>query len=330
MVYWAARKYVFLARLADQPQHHVYRLSQQCWRRLKEKSGLSLQRYIEFLGTRTREGRHRFLREEWEASKADVGFLQREIPDRQTLFCLTHFQMYQRQKPIDYVLGWTPFMGLHIRTEPPVLIPRADTAVWVKALVELLTRATEPGEEGYCLELPLRILEVGTGTGCIVVAMARALPQHQYTAIDISNRAVRLARANANANTTPTVRILRYNVQEPGLLAQLGPFDMIVCNPPYVAARDRSTQIAPSVRKWESHMALIGGDDVHGTSFQKRLLELAQHLKGRPGVPRLAMELNGTEGQAQQARHLGEQFGLAKTQLIRDPTNGRPRALFFT
>lgn len=330
MVYWAARKYVFLSRLADQPLHYAYRLSQRCWRRLREKCGLSLQRYIEFLATRTRPGRGRhFLSEEWEASKADVRFLQKEVSDRRKLFDHTLFQMYRRQKPIDYVLGWTPFMGLRIRNKPPVLIPRADTALWVKDLVGLLTRAADQGEEGRSSGSSLRILEVGTGTGCIVLAMARALPQHKYTAIDINGRAVRLAQENAHANALPAVRILRYNVRESNLLTQLGPFDMIICNPPYVAARDRSTQIAPSVRRWESQMALIGGDDVHGISFQRRLLELAQHLERKPGVPRLAMELNGTEEQAQQARHLGEQLGLTQSRLIRDPLNGRPRALFF-
>ena len=306
MVYWVAQKFVFLARLADQPRAYAYRLSQACLERIKKKSGPSLRRYVKFLAGR---GKRQFLGEEWNASGADTRSLRQEIPHRQTLFNLVFFHMYRRQKPIDYVLGWTPFMGLRIRTRSPVLIPRPDTAVWVEALIEVLQARRGKGQLP-----PLRVLEVGTGTGCVTLAMARASPANQYTAIDIGRGAVQLARANARASGVPHVRILHHDVYDHGLLSRLGPFDMIVCNPPYVAARDRSTQIAPSVRRWESSLALIGGSDVHGASFQMRLLELAQQLQGSAGIPRLAVELNGTMAQAQHIRHMGVKLGFPRAK----------------
>lgn len=322
MVYWMARKFVFLARLADQPRAYAYQLGKRCWERIAEKSGVSLQRYLEFLAVRRGK---LFLREEWRASDADVRFLRREIPDRQELLERVCFQMYRRQKPIDYVLGWTPFMGLRIQTRSPVLIPRSDTAIWVGALIRLLQE-----EEKGAHSLPLRVLEVGTGTGCVTIALAQALPSNHYTAIDVSGRAVQLARVNVRASGASNARILCHDVYDPRLLACLGPFDMIVCNPPYVAARDKSTQVAPSVKRWESHLALIGGSDVYGASFQRRLLELARQLEGRPGVPRLAMELNGTAAQAQHVHRLSRELGFSNVELIDDPASGRPRALFLS
>lgn len=148
------------------------------------------------------------------------------------------------REPIQYILAETEFWSLPFHVNPAVLIPRADTEVLVE---EALTRMDRGGS----------VLDIGTGSGTIAIALAHERPEIRVTAIDCSEAALDVARGNARRNgVADRVSCL------PGDLNSLppGPFDLIVSNPPYIPSRDWE-QLMPEVRDHEPRLALDGGDD---------------------------------------------------------------------
>jgi release factor glutamine methyltransferase len=147
-------------------------------------------------------------------------------------------------EPVQYILGETEFWSLPFTVSPQVLVPRADTEVLVE---ETLTR----------IEGPVRLLDVGTGSGAVAVALAHEKPEIQVTALDCSEGALHVARENAERNgVAERVTCLA------GDLAELppGPFNMVVSNPPYIPTAD-CEQLMPEVRDHEPRLALDGGED---------------------------------------------------------------------
>ena len=153
-------------------------------------------------------------------------------------------QRRAKGEPVQYILGETEFWSLPFTVSPAVLVPRADTEVLVE---EALSR----------VEGPVHILDVGTGSGAIAVAMAHEKPEIQVTAIDCSEEALQVARGNAERNGVAE-RVSCFA----GDLAELppGPFAMVVSNPPYIPTAD-CEQLMPEVRDHEPRLALDGGED---------------------------------------------------------------------
>jgi len=158
-----------------------------------------------------------------------------------------------RREPLQYILGRAEFWSLPFAVTPAVLIPRADTEILVE---EALKRVS-----GTC-----RILDVGTGSGAIAVALAHELPQAAVEALDLSDEALAVAAANARENGVEARMCFRQ-----GDLAALtgGPYDLVVSNPPYIPARDLA-DLMPEVRDFEPRLALDGGED--GLDCYRRLL----------------------------------------------------------
>ncbi len=153
-------------------------------------------------------------------------------------------QRRARHEPVQYILGETEFWSLGFHVTPAVLVPRGDTEVLVE---EALSR----------IESAARVLDVGTGSGAIAVALAHDKPEILVTALDCSLPALEVARGNAVRNgVAERVSCLA------GDLASLpaGPFDMIVSNPPYIPSKDWET-LMPEVRDHEPRLALDGGED---------------------------------------------------------------------
>jgi release factor glutamine methyltransferase len=148
------------------------------------------------------------------------------------------------REPVQYILGETEFWSLPFKVNPAVLIPRADTEVLVE---EALKR----------IKAPARVLDVGTGSGAIAVALAHEMPEIEVTALDCSEAALETARANAATNNV-SARVSFV----PGDLRDLpaGPFEVIVSNPPYIPTRDWE-DLMPEVREHEPRLALDGGAD---------------------------------------------------------------------
>lgn len=149
-----------------------------------------------------------------------------------------------RREPVQYILGKTEFWSLPIRVTPAVLIPRGDTEVLVE---EALKRAPQAKT----------VLDVGTGSGAIAVALAREIPGARCEGIDISSEALAIAAENARENGVADRIVFRR-----GDLAALPgmSWDLIVSNPPYIPHGDLAT-LMPEVRDFEPRLALDGGPD---------------------------------------------------------------------
>ena len=163
------------------------------------------------------------------------------------------------REPLHYILGETEFWSLAFSVSPAVLVPRADTEVLVE---EALAR----------IEGAARVLDVGTGSGAIAIALAHEKPEIQVTALDCSEPALEVARNNALRNgVAERVSFLV------GDLAALppGPFEMVVSNPPYIPSGDLK-QLMPEVRDYEPRLALDGGVD--GLQAYRQLAAQAGHL----------------------------------------------------
>ncbi len=156
-----------------------------------------------------------------------------------------------RREPLQYILGSQEFMGLEFRVTPAVLIPRHDTEV-------LVTEAVKRGEA--CRS----ILDIGTGSGCVAVAVAKALPEAEVYTVDVSADAIEVARGNAERNGV-SVQFFQGSLFEPFAGKR---FDMLVSNPPYIISADLAT-LQQEVRDFEPVGALDGGGD--GLDFYRRI-----------------------------------------------------------
>jgi release factor glutamine methyltransferase len=145
-----------------------------------------------------------------------------------------------RREPLAYVLGDWDFRRLTLATDARALVPRPETEVVVERCLSLLDRVEAP-----------RVVDVGTGSGAIALALKHERPDARVLATDVSRAALELARGNAERNE------LDVELLETDLLAGLaGPFDLVVSNPPYVLA-DELPDLEPEVRDWEPRLALV-------------------------------------------------------------------------
>lgn len=176
-----------------------------------------------------------------------------------------------RHEPIQYITGEQEFYGLRLRVTPTVLIPRPETEHLVEAVAARLAGA-------------VRILDVGTGSGAIALALAKELPEAIVTAVDLSPAALAVARSNASAlGFAKRVRFLESDLLE---AIDGEKFDAVVSNPPYVPEGDRAG-LAAQVREFEPGMALFGGNS--GLDVYRRLIPQAYESLEVGGL--LAMEI---------------------------------------
>jgi len=147
-------------------------------------------------------------------------------------------------EPVSYITGWREFYGLALRVAPAVLIPRPETERLVALALERLP-----------LGAPGRVLELGTGSGAIAIALASERPGVEMVATDVSEAALALARRNAREHRVEIDFVLSdwFDALAPGQ------FDLIVSNPPYVAAGD--AHLERGDLRFEPRFALVGGED---------------------------------------------------------------------
>ena len=251
----------------------------------------------------------------------------------------------QAGEPIQYITGQQEFYGLPFRVTPDVLIPRPETEHLVEKALELaatlnssvtghdfnhderigsvsghdFSRAESIPEKGGALApansgFP-RILDVGTGSGAIAIALAHHLPQAQITAVDISAGALQIARENALSNAVAD----RIRFIESDLLAsvEFEKFEVVVSNPPYVPAADRDS-LSIEVRNHEPALALFAGED--GLDIYRRLIPHAFAALESGGY--LLMEIG--YGQSAAVGELLIQTGFEKIEFVPD-LQGIPR-----
>ena len=177
-------------------------------------------------------------------------------------------------EPVAYITGEKGFFESEFQVQPGVLIPRPDTEVLLETAMEIL------GKKGA----GARILEMGVGSGALIVSLAQACPGHSYFGSDISPIALDTARKNAR-------RLLETPIDffQGSWLSAVSPdmnFDLILSNPPYIPSRDIE-DLALDIREYEPRLALDGGED--GLDCYRRILESAASHLAPGGV--LAMEM---------------------------------------
>src|SRR5204863_5332081 len=178
-----------------------------------------------------------------------------------------------------YITGHQEFWGMDLIVSPAVLIPRPETEHVIERVLECVGRAPSPAK--VC------IIDVGTGSGCIALALAKELPQAEIHATDISSAALEVARANAARHQLAT----RIEFREADLLAGFEPesFDFVVSNPPYVGKSEEDT-VQLEVRKFEPPQAVFAGET--GMEIIARLVPQSFEVL-KPGGW-LVVEISGT------------------------------------
>ena len=214
-----------------------------------------------------------------------------------------------KREPVARIFGHKEFWSLSLQVSEAVLVPRPDTETVIEAALDFVVRG------GLRME-PLRILDIGTGSGALLLALLSELPNALGTGTDISAPALAIARANAERHRLA----LRCKFVACDIAATLqGPFDLIVSNPPYVARGDIAS-LAPEVRDYDPAVALDGGAD--GLDGYRAIAAEARRLLAQGG--RLIVELGA--GQEPAVRALFTNAGLTVGAARKDLA-GIPRAL---
>lgn len=180
-----------------------------------------------------------------------------------------------QHEPIQYIIGKTEFFGLHFRVNQDVLIPRPET----EELVEWILNDFQGKDDN------LQILDIGTGSGCIAISLAKKLPKAKVTAIDISEGALEIARSNAGLNEVQ-VEFLQEDLLKMQNLPKL--FDIIVSNPPYVRELEKE-EMQRNVLNYEPPTALYVKDE-DPLLFYKKISDLA--VEGLTPEGALYFEIN--------------------------------------
>ncbi|MBZ9651266.1 peptide chain release factor N(5)-glutamine methyltransferase [Psychroflexus montanilacus] len=201
------------------------------------------------------------------------------------------------QEPIQYILGYAEFFGLKLKVNSKVLIPRPETEELVQWILE----------DHLSKDLQLSIIDLGTGSGCIPIALARHLPQAKIKALDISEEALSLAASNSEENGTQ-IEFIQANVLE---LETLPEVDIVVSNPPYVKF-DEQQQMKDNVLKNEPHLALFVQNE-DPLIFYRKIAELASSAVKKPLV---YVEIN--QYLAQETEDLFKRFGFEHIEIRKD------------
>jgi len=208
----------------------------------------------------------------------------------------------QLEKPIQYITGEAWFYGLQFEVNENTLIPRPET----EELIEFILKETSN------FQLPasnLNILDIGTGTGCIPISLKANLPKANVSAIDVSEKALAVAKRNAELNKVE-INFIQTNILEVEDLNQY--FDIIVSNPPYVRNLEKQ-EIKKNVLDYEPHLALFV-EDTDALLFYRKIAQLALKNLSKNGL--LFFEINQYLGK--ETVELLENLGFQNIELKKD------------
>ena len=219
---------------------------------------------------------------------------------------LLHFE------PIQYIFGHTIWNGLDLKLTPATLIPRPETAELVERINRQIANNLSPfrGTKGAS------ILDIGTGSGCIAIALKKAHPEWQVTGIDISPEAISVARENARRNNVEVnflVADIFSDEIEETFTFHLSPFTLIVSNPPYICESEKK-DMRPNVLNYEPASALFVPDS-DPLLFYRRIASLFSPFRGTEGAY-LFFEIN--ESYASQLSAMLSGLGYTDIQITKD------------
>ena len=229
-----------------------------------------------------------------------------EIPSNELSLLNSAFERLKKEEPIQYILGNTEFYGFPFLVNKNTLIPRPET----EELVEWILHEVDASQ-------PLNILDIGTGTGCIPISLAKHLPNAKISAIDVSNKAIQVAKKNAVLNNV-SVNFIEQDILQTNSLDEIlkqvqhKRFDIIVSNPPYVRELEK-IEIKNNVLENEPHLALFV-DDNNPLLFYNKIADLAKKHLSKNGI--LFFEINQYLGK--ETIEILQQKGFNNTELRKD------------
>ena len=202
------------------------------------------------------------------------------------------------KEPLQYITGTTEFYGLKFKTTPQALIPRPETERLVDTTLHSIGEILEP-----------KILEIGTGSGCICIAISNEKPMANIVSLDISKDALELAEINAELNNCKNINFLEMN-----FLNDIPDerFDILISNPPYIPQKEIE-DIMPEVKNYEPRIALTDYGD--GLNFYHRIAEVARRLIKPNGL--IILEV-GLGKHPQKVFSLFKESGFDQLELIQD------------
>lgn len=254
---------------------------------------------------------------------------QMEMNDKQLLYWERVLADLKKQKPIQYILGETEFYGLPFLVNENTLIPRPETEELVELIIKQNSKSEippEPKVNGAKLNSKLKILDIGTGSGCIAISLVKNISNVEVYAIDISEEVLETAKKNAQINQVE-IHFIQADILKINNLEQLPTsnpklethnpkletqFDIIVSNPPYVRNLEKQ-EINPNVLEYEPHLALFVEDE-DALLFYRKIAQLA--LKSLSPNGRLYFEINQYLGK--ETVELIESFGFKNVVLHKD------------
>jgi release factor glutamine methyltransferase len=231
-----------------------------------------------------------------------MAHLDEELAENKASRYIELLERRYKGEPIQYITGETEFYGLPFRVTRDVLIPRPETEHLVEKVIVLAARFEQP-----------RIVDVGTGSGAIVVSLAHKLPHAQITATDVCPHALAVAMENAKRNGVD-LHFLLGDLLTP-VAGEM--FEIVVSNPPYVPVTDRAT-LSVEVRDYEPALALFAGDE--GLDVYRRLIPAAFGALTSGGY--LALEIGS--GQSPAVAELLTRAGFEQIEFVPD-LQGIPR-----
>ena len=242
-------------------------------------------------------------------TRADIALKYNQIIDQDDLdFFLNALADLGNEKPIQYIIGETEFYGLPFKVNKNVLIPRPETEELVTWILEDRRWKTEDGRQ-------FQILDIGTGSGCIAISLAKNLPDAVVSALDISKGALKIAQENAKLNDVNIhfieEDILRLN-RHSELVSESFKFDIIVSNPPYIRELEKH-EIQNNVLENEPHLALFV-DDNNPLLFYNKIADFAKENLTENG--QLYVEINQYLGK--KTVELLKQKGFTDIELQKD------------
>lgn len=205
-------------------------------------------------------------------------------------------------EPLQHILGYTEFYGYRIEVTPDVLIPRPETEFLIETIHKQISN-------------PLRIIDIGTGSGAIAIVLKKLFPQAEVVAVDISFQALKVAQANADLNEVE-INFIHTDIYS----MELGNFDLIVSNPPYITEEEYS-KLPIEVKEFEPQLALVGQES--GLYFYRKIIELSNEILNPCGS--IYFEIG--ENQAKDIEDISKHHNYSNVKTIKDLA-GKDRITF--
>ena len=223
----------------------------------------------------------------------------------------------KKMEPVQYVLGHTEFYGRTFKVDPAVLIPRPETELLCRDAIKLGMRVYRMRSPYGKNAEPVRILDLCTGSGCIAWTMALSIPGSRVTAVDISDAALEVAAGQDFASELKSKETFRPEFIKADVLdseqeIELGPFDMVLSNPPYIMESEKE-DMRRNVLEYEPESALFVPDD-DPLLFYRAIARWSQRFMSPEGVG--LSEVN--ESLARQTETVFKAAGYAHTEIVRD------------